>query len=337
VAADDGAALSVRVTPVSATGTPNEGVEVASAPTTTAERAPALTVNTSGRAYAPGYNLTTYGGRFSYVVPAQAGVTGPTATTASNYGATPLTVTATNLTRGGTQVLKLWGARRETCGDVLMNSIVPCSDRFTRLNLFNDAAGNADLPGGTYTATFNVQMAGAETPFTIPVTVNITVGERPPVADNVAITGDAETGQTLTGSFDYSDADGDVAGTHVYRWYRADDAAGTTNRTPISGATAATYAVVAADVGKYLVFEVTPKSVTGTPDIGSAASAVTATSVVAKLVATADNTAQLLTVGQANYTFTPLTDVAGGIPPYTYGASDALPAGLTLDAATGEV
>jgi hypothetical protein len=96
------------------------------------------------------------------------------------------------------------------------------------------------------------------------------------VASNVRITGTVALGETLTGAFDYSDPDNNAAGVHTYQWYRADDAAGTTNRTPIAGATASTYTVVAADIGKYLVFEVTPKSAVGVPDKGAPAFAVTA-------------------------------------------------------------
>lgn len=106
-----------------------------------------------------------------------------------------------------------------------------------------------------------------------------------PVASALTISGVTKEGQTLTGSFTYSDADGDVAGAHAYQWYQSDNAAGTTNKTALSGATTTTYVQKSGQVGKYLVFEVIPKSVTGAPDTGAAATAVS-TVVTADLVAT---------------------------------------------------
>jgi len=78
-----------------------------------------------------------------------------------------------------------------------------------------------------------------------------------PSAINVAISGVASIGQTLTGSYTYQDADGDlenVAGTAL-RWLR--------NGTPIAGQAASTYVVALADVNTTLQFEVTPAAATG--------------------------------------------------------------------------
>jgi hypothetical protein len=94
------------------------------------------------------------------------------------------------------------------------------------------------------------------------------------------ITGTVAVGQVLTGSaVGYADADGDAAGTHTYKWYRADNAAGTLNKAVIAGATSTTYTIVAADQNKFLVFEVTPTSSTGTPNTGDPVSRVTATAI----------------------------------------------------------
>ncbi|PTT46357.1 hypothetical protein DBR09_11565 [Aeromonas sp. HMWF016] len=67
-------------------------------------------------------------------------------------------------------------------------------------------------------------------------------------------------GQTLNGSYTYSDADSDAEGASTFQWYRDD--------MEISGATAKAYTLVAADEGKSIKFEVTPVSMTGEPKVG---------------------------------------------------------------------
>ncbi|USB32669.1 S-layer homology domain-containing protein [Paenibacillus sp. YPG26] len=83
-----------------------------------------------------------------------------------------------------------------------------------------------------------------------------------PTVTNVTISGTAEVGQTLTGSYVYSDVDGDSEGAPEFKWYRADDEEGT-NKAVISGANTNTYTLVSEDAGKYISFEVTPVAGTG--------------------------------------------------------------------------
>ncbi len=84
-----------------------------------------------------------------------------------------------------------------------------------------------------------------------------------PEAGQAVIHGSAQIGQTLTGAYQYNDAEGDGEGASQWQWLRADDAAGVVNRTAIAGATARQYAPTTADIGKYLVFTVTPVAVSG--------------------------------------------------------------------------
>ena len=86
--------------------------------------------------------------------------------------------------------------------------------------------------------------------------------EAAPVATELSITGTLQVGETLTGHYTYSDINGDLEGTTTFQWYRADDAAGS-GKTAISGATAITYVLKAADQGNYISFEVTPVAATG--------------------------------------------------------------------------
>ncbi|WP_179097697.1 S-layer homology domain-containing protein [Paenibacillus sp. FSL H7-0331] len=83
-----------------------------------------------------------------------------------------------------------------------------------------------------------------------------------PTSAAATISGAAKVGQTLTGSYTYSDADGDLEGVSLFKWYRSDDAAGT-NKSAITGATAKTYVLQVADLGKLISFEVTPTAKTG--------------------------------------------------------------------------
>ena len=84
-----------------------------------------------------------------------------------------------------------------------------------------------------------------------------------PVASNVNYTGTLSTGQTLTSSFDYTDAENDAQGTATYQWYTATDSAGA-NQAAISGAKSNTYILTGADVGKFIAVGVTPVATAGT-------------------------------------------------------------------------
>lgn len=82
-----------------------------------------------------------------------------------------------------------------------------------------------------------------------------------PVASNVQITGLPNTGVQLSGTHDFADADNDFQGASVKKWYAADDASGTNTALV---ATAATYTLSRADLGKYIRLGVTPVALTGT-------------------------------------------------------------------------
>ena len=65
----------------------------------------------------------------------------------------------------------------------------------------------------------------------------------------------------------YTANDGGAAGTHTYKWYRADDSGGT-GEAVIGGAVALSYTPVTADFGRWICIETTPVgdgSLTGTP------------------------------------------------------------------------
>jgi hypothetical protein len=75
------------------------------------------------------------------------------------------------------------------------------------------------------------------------------------------ISGGVYVGDTLTGNYDYYDADGDIEGQTTFRWLRCATANGTYQ--PIPGATSLTYTLTLQDENYFLKFEATPEAVTG--------------------------------------------------------------------------
>ena len=87
---------------------------------------------------------------------------------------------------------------------------------------------------------------------------NVTINAIPTV-QTVAIVdnngGTLVVGDTLTGTYTYTDAESDAQGASKYRWLR--------NGTAISGATTTTYVLIGTDSGQNISFEVTPQAATG--------------------------------------------------------------------------
>lgn len=83
-----------------------------------------------------------------------------------------------------------------------------------------------------------------------------------PTASSVAITGTAQVGTQLTGSYTYADADSDAQGTSTFRWVRNSANTGVGGGTNV--ATTQNYTPATADVGKYLYFCATPVASAGT-------------------------------------------------------------------------
>lgn len=135
---------------------------------------------------------------------------------------------------------------------------------YSRLEFFYYAShcmyGQSNI---TYTVEFAFTDLGPSVP-----------AEAAPVASVVEVGGTHISGGTLTGGYQYTDANGDLEGvvdeygnidaTSLYQWYRSDDAAGT-GKTAIPGATTIDYTITNDDMGKYLSFEVTPRAITGVP------------------------------------------------------------------------
>ena len=91
------------------------------------------------------------------------------------------------------------------------------------------------------------------------------VGDNPPAATNVNVVGNPRSGLTVYGTYTYYDADNDSEGTSTFKWYKADNAAGTVNKSAIAGATSPSYTIDhILMINKYIGFEVTPVATSGT-------------------------------------------------------------------------
>ncbi|MGE5702045.1 MAG: PQQ-binding-like beta-propeller repeat protein [Clostridia bacterium] len=83
-----------------------------------------------------------------------------------------------------------------------------------------------------------------------------------PTASDVTITGTFLVNQTLTGSYTYTDQDGDSEGASTFTWYTANDASGT-GKTVIAGETSKTLLLTPELENMYIMFEVTPVAGSG--------------------------------------------------------------------------
>jgi hypothetical protein len=89
----------------------------------------------------------------------------------------------------------------------------------------------------------------------------------PPWVYNVAIQGDLIHEQILCGSYSYENLNGIPEDSSSYRWLRSFDAAGD-SVVAIDSAWKITYTVDTVDIGKWLVFEVTPRAAYGDSAVG---------------------------------------------------------------------
>ncbi len=102
----------------------------------------------------------------------------------------------------------------------------------------------------------------------------------PPWAYNADIQGVLVIKKILTGIYSYENLNGIPEGVSTYRWLRSSNAQGT-EAAPIDTATEINYVVDTLDIGKWLVFEVTPKSVSGDSAVGMPVRAISSNSISA--------------------------------------------------------
>lgn len=187
------------------------------------------------------------------------------------------------------------------------------------------ASTSATVTGLTNGSLYNFRVSafnsnGTSDPSSTANATPISATPTAPVASSVSITGSASLGELITGTYTYTDANGNAEATSTYRWLRADSAGGSYSAIP--GATSINYTVTSDDLTKYLKFEVTPVANTS-PTTGDAVlSAATAQVTEIDYINQILSTGQSLSVGVAStpaltttqpYSNLMLTGGAGGI------------------------
>jgi len=131
----------------------------------------------------------------------------------------------------------------------------------------------------------------------VDLTFTYSVTNQAPTASLVEIIGKLQPGESVSATYQYSDAEIDLQGLSQFEWYRGASADGS-NKTLIPGAIGPVYKVQNTDVGKYLFFRVCPVAITGTlnggwsdQSIASAQVKLASTALAAGQVVVKNNTA----------------------------------------------
>jgi len=158
------------------------------------------------------------------------------------------------------------------------------------------------------------------------------VEDSPPEVSQVTVVGEPVAGEMLSGSYLFSDANGDLEGSSTFGWLR--------DGSPISLANGTSYVLASADVGSSISFEVTPAALTGaspgvagrSPEVGPIAPA--PAPVLADVSVTKSGPPAIAAGHAATYTLTATN--AGPSVASTVVLLDVLPATVTLlDASDG--
>lgn len=131
-------------------------------------------------------------------------------------------------------------------------------------------SGTADFRLGAYNTSDPAAFNGLQTHYRISEAV-LTPAEMlqppppgdTPIVTSVTIEGLATVGETLTGSYQYSDPQGDPEGTSTFRWFRSADPDFDAGDLEIPGSTTVSHTLLPEDIGFHLFLEVTPEAASG--------------------------------------------------------------------------
>lgn len=138
------------------------------------------------------YALDAVSGTVYYVVPRQDNASGPTeGIWSGNADSSLVEVAAQHSVTGKTSTVFLRGQRDNGCSRLRMHDAVICSGkRQGPLTLSYHPEDNEGIPGGRYTAAFEVEARGWHVPFSkrLPVTLDLTIGTAGTVTQTQAYT-----------------------------------------------------------------------------------------------------------------------------------------------------
>jgi len=149
---------------------------------------------------------------------------------------------------------KLWLYSNQLTGDSPAASMAIWLSGLSEIHIYNNCLSPSDSQIQSILTSKDSDWASTQ---------NKCPANTPPTASNVVISGTLQEDQTVTSTYTYNDADGNTETGSTYQWQHADDAQGT-NTTNISGATTQSYTLATADIGKYVMFCVTPTDGTDT-------------------------------------------------------------------------
>ncbi|SEJ80374.1 hypothetical protein SAMN05192553_1151, partial [Cyclobacterium xiamenense] len=89
------------------------------------------------------------------------------------------------------------------------------------------------------------------------LSIQVNAPNAPPVASGVSTSGTTAVGESLTGTYTYSDTENDAETGSTFQWWQADDALGS-NETPITGENGQALNLLSGYLGHFISFEVTP-------------------------------------------------------------------------------
>jgi len=171
-----------------------------------------------------------------------------------------------------------WGAY-DVCFDRGNDSIYVISLMIDTVNIggspvefkfrFNGDWGTSEFPGGGPNRKYDLQdtTGGFENIYYCWYSNLDPSVATPPWAYDLMIDRTLTVGNELTGVYTYENVNGILEGPSTFKWYWADDNAGT-NLTEIPDATTKNYTTMTAEVGKFVAFEVTPIAASGDSAVG---------------------------------------------------------------------
>jgi hypothetical protein len=277
-------------------------------------------------------NNLTNGVAYTFKVTATNGI-GTSVQSSASLPATPSTVpnapTINAVASGNENVVITFTVPANNGGSAITGYTVTSNDGRTISTTSSPVTFSGLTNGVPYTFTIKARNANGDSVASVASASSTPALTSPPlVVRQGQPTGTPYVGSILTSDIQFS---GSPTPAISYQWKACIDPQDAGTCSNISGATSPTFALTANEVGKYLVVTATAQNSVGTVSETSSPSPV----IKPEIVLTTPSGTQSATVGTA-YTLSISAAGGGGSFAYTI-TSGSLPAGLSLDPATGQI